>query len=122
MRAVTSGRDEAGAGVVLVIGLVAVLLLVATLGASAAVVVIVHRRAQAAADLSALGAAAAAQVGKDGCAAAADLAQRNGARLRSCTVNGTRADVVVEVPLPVGPGTRQLVARARAGPAGAADR
>lgn len=92
------------------------LLLGAALGVVAATVRD-HRVAQSAADLSALGGAAALRRGEDGCAAAAGLARDNGAEVVDCRVVG--ADLVVSVSVP-GPGwlgqTGDLTATARAGP------
>jgi secretion/DNA translocation related TadE-like protein len=92
------------------------MLLGAALGVVAAMVV-AHRRAEAAADLAALAAAHAVQLGGDACVQAARVARGNGAGLTSCAVTGQ--DVVIEVVVP-GPrwlGQRaDLRARSRAGP------
>ena len=91
------------------------LLLGAALGVVAALLV-AHRTAQAAADLSAL--AAASAVGRaDPCARADGIATANGARLSGCAVVGREVEVVVEVRGPRWLGQRaDLTARARAGP------
>lgn len=81
----------------------------------------VRHRAQAAADAAALAAASDALAGQAGaCERARELAVANGARLRSCSVVDSIADLTVSIDLPgalrpLGPAT----ARARAGPASA---
>lgn len=103
-------------GCVLLVGTVLVVTLVR------AVAVLARHRAESAADLAAL--AAATRIGTSGppCAAAADLAARNGARLVSCRLrvdpDGRAGTVVVRVSaaatLPV-VGAREVTASARAG-------
>jgi secretion/DNA translocation related TadE-like protein len=88
-----------------------------TVGTSGAVGVVAgHRRAQAAADLSALAGAMALQGGGDACQRASVIAGRNGAELQRCEVDGFEVVVVVArtVRLPGVP--MELKARARAGP------
>jgi secretion/DNA translocation related TadE-like protein len=111
-------RGEGGAATLFAVSCLAVLLLLgAALGVVAAVVS-AHRQAQAAADLSALAGAEVLGRGRDPCAAAADVAVANGARLGSCTVAGR--EVLVEV---TAPGPHWLgqdvdpTARSKAGPA-----
>jgi secretion/DNA translocation related TadE-like protein len=83
---------------------------------------VARHRADRAADIAALGAAATLQAGGDGCAAAAWLAEAQGARLTACQVAGVRT-VLLEVAVDVvGPAARwgrlpPARARARAGPA-----
>jgi secretion/DNA translocation related TadE-like protein len=96
------------------------LLVTVTVATMCAVGVIAgHRRAQSAADLAALAGASALQDGGDPCQRAGSIAERNGARLRRCEVDGW--DVAVEV---VASGVRlpggamDLEARGRAGPVG----
>jgi secretion/DNA translocation related TadE-like protein len=108
---------DRGAASLLVVAFASVLLLTtAGLGVAGAMVA-AHRTAQAAADLAALGGAAAHQRGDDGCAEAGRLAAGNGARLRHCQV--AEADLVVEVVV-AGPRwlgqPHDLAATARAGP------
>jgi secretion/DNA translocation related TadE-like protein len=110
-------RNEAGAGVVIVLVLTAVLVVIAAIAFVLVSVVSAHRRVEAAADLSALGAAGAIGVGRDPCAVAATLARRNGAALETCTVSGRDVSVLVSYELPRFLGGRVLKARARAGPA-----
>ncbi|MGW0517961.1 Rv3654c family TadE-like protein [Crossiella sp. NPDC003009] len=112
----TRGGDQ-GVATVLAVALVVVLL--------AAVVVVVHlgavavarRRAEAAADLAALGGAGQVVAGR-GCAAAGRVAGEMGGRLAECAVDGWVVTVRVEVELP---GVLSMFgatsARARAGPA-----
>lgn len=109
---------ERGAATLLVAACLSLLLVVgAALGVVGAIIV-AHRVAQSAADLAALGGAAAAHRGDDGCEVARELAGDNGARLVSCRVEGH--DVVVAVRV-TGPGwlgqSGDLGATARAGPA-----
>lgn len=111
-------RGDRGSATVPAMAFLGVLLLLgAALGAVAALV-LAHRSAQAAADLSALAAAGAVADGGDGCAAAAAVAAANGARLTRCLLDGREARVTVSV---AGPRWRGLdadpEAEARAGPA-----
>ena len=109
-------RGEQGAGTVLAVAMIGFVVTV-TVGTSGAVgVVAAHRRAQSAADLSALAGATALQGGGDACQRASVIAGRNGANLQRCRVDGTEVAVVVarSVQLPGLP--MELKARARAGP------
>jgi secretion/DNA translocation related TadE-like protein len=72
-----------------------------------------RRPAQPAADLSALAAAAALRHGGDACATARSVAERNGATVSACTVEG---DGVVRVGAQRRTGVGPAVAEARAGP------
>jgi secretion/DNA translocation related TadE-like protein len=110
-------RGEHGAGTVLAVAMIGLVVTV-TVGTSGAVGVVAgHRRAQSAADLSALAGAATLQSGGDACQRASVIAGRNGAELQRCQVDGTELAVVVarSVRLPGLP--MELEARARAGPA-----
>ena len=110
-------RDERGAGTVLVVTMIGLVVTV-TVGTSGAVGVVAgHRRAQSAADLSALAGASTLQSGGDPCQRARVIAGRNGAELQRCQVDGMEVVVVVarNVRLPGMP--MELEARARAGPA-----
>lgn len=113
------GADR-GAATVLTVAMAGVLLLVGAATGVVGAVVVAHRRAQAAADLSALAAATALAhpSGRDPCTAAAEVAGANGAVLDACRVEGS--DVVVEVRVS-GPRwlgqDQDLAAAARAGPA-----
>jgi len=90
-------RDEAGAGAVLALALVAALvvvtLAVVTLGAALAV----RQRVISAADAAALAAADAASgaVGGDPCGLAADVARAHRATLVACRLDGLVATVTV---------------------------
>ena len=57
-------------------------------------------RAGSAADLAALAAAGAMRASVDPCAAAADIARRNGASLTACSVAGSSVTVEVRAPAP----------------------
>ncbi|HEY7717641.1 MAG TPA: Rv3654c family TadE-like protein [Pedococcus sp.] len=103
MAAVTGGRAERGSGTVMatgVCGVVAMLLAGAlTVGAA----VRAGHRAQGAADLAALAAAATLVDGghASACVRAAEVAARNGADLRACDV-GPRSTVAVTVDVALG--------------------
>jgi secretion/DNA translocation related TadE-like protein len=93
-----------------------VLMLVGAALAVATAMVVAHRAAQSAADLSALAGARAVAQGRDGCASAARVAEANGARLTSCDVGVSAVEVTVVVSGPHWLGQRaDLEARARAG-------
>jgi secretion/DNA translocation related TadE-like protein len=110
-------RGEQGAGTVLALAFLGLLVVVATAVAGVVGLVGAHRVAQGAADLAALGGASTLQDGGDACASAGLVAARNGARLRSCSVRGWQVAVTVSAPGPRLLGSIvQLPARARAGP------
>ena len=111
-----AARGEQGAGTVLAVAMIGLVVTV-TVGTSGAVGVVAgHRRAQSAADLSALAGATALQGGGDACHRARVIAGRNGTDLQRCQVDGFEVVVVVarSVRLPGLP--MELKARARAGP------
>lgn len=95
-------------------GLIGVTVLVVQFGG----VVVARHRAQAAADLAALAAAAELWNGAEaGCAAAESLGRRMAAHLARCEIDGWDAVITVEEKVPLGPfGTRSIRAVARAGP------
>ena len=114
-------RSEEGSGTVLALTIIAALLVVTVVVAGLIGVVSANRRASAAADLSALAAADAYRGLTEGdpCAVAADLAERHGAHLESCTFPNRPETVEVMVAVPVaGPmgalGTARVRARAGA--------
>jgi len=111
---VRMGRGERGAGSVLALAVVAatVALTVPVLGACA--LLLGGQLAANAADAAALAAADVASGASPGepCARAADAAERNGAVLEACAVDGAIADVRASVTVA---GVAQA-ARARAGP------
>lgn len=94
---------EAGSGTVLALTIIAALLVVTVVIAGLIGVVSANRRASAAADLSALAAADAYRglTAGDPCAVAADLAERHGAHLESCTFPDRPETVEVTVAVPV---------------------
>ncbi len=94
---------EAGSGTVLALTIIAALLVVTVVIAGLIGVVSANRRASAAADLSALAAADAYRGLTEGdpCAVAADLAERHGAHLESCTFPNRPETVEVTVAVPV---------------------
>lgn len=119
MRLVRVAQDERGSAAPFAVGAIGLLLLVgAALGVVGAVFV-AHRTAQSAADLAALAGADALQVSGDACAAAATIADRNGATLESCEIAGEDVTVTVRVEGPRWLGQPgDPVAAARAGPTG----
>lgn len=118
MGAVTGRRaGERGAATLLAVSFLGVLLLVGGALAVVGAMVVAHRTAQSAADLSALAAGDALADGAEPCPAAARLAADNGALLRECTVSGREVTVLVTVAGPRWLGQpHDLTGRARAGP------
>jgi len=109
-------RDDRGSTTPFAVACLGLLVLLAAALAVTAAMVRAHRQAQSAADLAALAAARAAGSG-DPCAAGADTASANGARLTWCAVVGRDVSVRVEVTGPHWLGQRaDLAAEARAGP------
>lgn len=96
-------RPEEGSGTVLALTIIAALLVMTVVIAGLIGVVSANRRASAAADLSALAAADAYRGLTEGdpCAVAADLAERHGAHLESCTFPNRPETVEVMVAVPV---------------------
>ena len=96
-------RSEEGSGTVLALTIIAALLVVTVVIAGLIGVVSANRRASTAADLSALAAADAYRGLTEGdpCAVAADLAERHGAHLESCTFPDRPETVEVTVAVPV---------------------
>lgn len=106
--------SQVGSASVLVLACAGVMMFLALVLATAGAMVIAHRRAQAAADLTALAAAS------QGCEMAASVATHNGASLVSCAGGSRSALVRVEVAGPGWLGTSYTFqAEARAGPASA---
>lgn len=95
--------SEEGSGTVLALTIIAALLVLTVVIAGLIGVVSANRRASAAADLSALAAADAYRGLTEGdpCAVAADLAERHGAHLESCTFPDRPETVEVTVAVPV---------------------
>lgn len=117
-------RRERGSATVLVLVLAAALITMAVAGSAVGALLVGHRRAASAADLAALGAAAALQ--RPGslataapCARAEEVGAANGARLTVCAVAGeeVRVSVAVDVTTVLGR-TWTVRGRARAGPVG----
>ena len=111
-------RGEHGAGSVLAVAMLGLLVTVTIAAAGVVGVIATHRVAQAAADLAALAGASALQGGGDPCRQAALVADRNRARLTRCEVVGWVVTVVVSADTARLPGgVLDLRARGRAGPA-----
>ena len=110
---------ERGAGTVLVVGIVALVVVVALALTAIGAAQRTRGSAQATADLAALAAATALQRGGDPCATARDAVARNQGALAACTPgDGGTVQVTVTVPVPLAlflPGG-QAEAAARAGP------
>ncbi len=96
-------RSEEGSGTVLALAIIAALLVLTVVIAGLIGAVSANRRASAAADLSALAAADAYRGLTEGdpCAVAANLAERHGAHLESCTFPNRPETVEVTVAVPV---------------------
>ena len=96
-------QSEEGSGTVLALAIIAALLVVTVVIAGLIGVVSANRKASAAADLRALAAADAYRGLTEGdpCAVAADLAERHGAHLESCTFPDRPETVEVTVAVPV---------------------
>lgn len=110
------GAGQRGGATVFTVACAGVLLLLGSALGVVAAILVAHRMAQAAADLSAL-AAAGAISRADPCTRAAEVASANGARLAGCSVAGREVEVVVQVRGPRWLGqTADLTAAARAGP------
>jgi len=110
---------ERGSGTIWAIAVIAVVAAFAVLAAAIGAAVVTRHRAGAAADFSALAAAdAVSRAESDPCGTAARVAERYGAVLTTCSVNGMVVDVVVQLSAGglAGPG-RTATVRARAGPA-----
>jgi secretion/DNA translocation related TadE-like protein len=110
-------KDERGSGTVLAVAMIGLLVTVTVATSGVVGVVAGHRRAQSAADLSALAGATKLQSGADACQRARAIAGRNGADLRRCQVEGTEVVVVVARSVRLPGLLMELKARARAGPA-----
>jgi secretion/DNA translocation related TadE-like protein len=116
------GRAELGSASALMAGILGVVITFSSAALVIAGYAVGYRRARAAADLSALSAAAAFQHGRDPCAQAARTAGHNGARVDSCSRVGDAVDFVVTVRVSVVSGTRlpqlprTVAAAAHAGP------
>lgn len=110
---------EEGAGTVLLLGVAAVVVLLALAVGSLGAAQRARGAAQAAADLGALAAATALQAGLDPCATAAAAVDRNGAELAECLPEGggaVRVTAVGSASMPGGLPLGQASAAARAGP------
>jgi secretion/DNA translocation related TadE-like protein len=115
-------RAERGSASILMIGIIAVVVALSSAALVIAGYATGYHRARAAADLSALSAAAAFQQGRDACAQARQTARQNGARLNRCDLVGDAIDFVITVGVSVVARTRipqlprMVTAEAHAGP------
>lgn len=117
-----SASRERGSASIWVLAVASLLLVVAGVVTVRGLAVLARHRAESAADLAALAAAARIGFGGAPCAAAGAIAVANGAVLRSCaaavSADGRTGQVLVRVGLSVrlpGVGAREVVASARAG-------
>jgi secretion/DNA translocation related TadE-like protein len=126
----SSARREHGSASIWVVACCALLMSIAGAVTVRTLAVLARHRAETSADLAALAGAGQIGVGGRACAAAARVAARNGARLRTCVVrlapdgrSGTvsvRVEMAARLPIV---GSREILATARAarepGPAAA---
>jgi secretion/DNA translocation related TadE-like protein len=106
--------DECGSAAVSGVVAMLLLIIVTITGAQIGAVVVARHRVTGAADLAALAGAASLPDGDEtACEQAKRVAERNGARLESCSVSGWEMVVQVSAITPFGP----VNARSRAGPA-----
>ena len=114
-----AASDECGAGTVLVVGVIAVLL-AAALGVSGLIQAqVAAGRARTAADLAALGGATvltSVVAPDEPCEVAGRVAQANGAEVTACSVAGEDVTVEVSVGARVLGAARSATSAARAGP------
>src|SRR3954452_13825745 len=113
----TAADREAGIATVTALALIVMVAATAMVGVLVGAAVAARHRAGAAADLAAIAAAARSYDVGAACRAAARIAGSNRARVESCRLRGTIAEVRVRVPVPgvfgrLGPAR----ATARAGP------
>ena len=114
--------SERGSATALMIGIMGVGMALSSAALVIAGYAVGFHRARAAADLSALSAAAAFQQGREPCAQAALTAKQNGARVDRCSQVGDAVDFVVTVRVSVVARTRipnmprTVAAEAHAGP------
>lgn len=113
----TQRRDERGGATTVVLTLAAVCVVVATVAAALGRLLVEQRHVAAAADLAALSAASALQLGGSPCTAAARTAEQNGATLIRCMVTGAEVEVATSLRSPALLGRSfDLTGEARAGP------
>ena len=112
-------HDDRGAATLWVLSAGLITVLIGLTVAAAGAAIVARHRAQAAADLAALAAAAMAVEGESAaCGLAAHIADANGARLTNCQVEGWDVEVTAEViPAGVAAFAGHASASARAGPA-----
>ncbi|HVT20602.1 MAG TPA: Rv3654c family TadE-like protein [Mycobacteriales bacterium] len=119
----TGPRSSEGSATVALVAGIAVVATATGVALALGVGTEMRHRAQGAADAAALATAADALAGQAGaCERGRQLAQANGAHLRTCSLHDAIADVTVDVDLPgvLGP-LGPVAARARAGPASVGD-
>lgn len=112
------GDRERGGATVVLLATGLVLVIVGLFGAAVGSAWLARQRVRVAADLAALAGAGQAVYGVDtACLRAAQIADRNGAVLTTCALDGLDVTVSVRVEIEPWPGlTRSSTATARAGP------
>lgn len=108
--------SDRGSGSIPVVLIVAVVVLVTVLGFAVAEVLRARQQAGIAADFAALAGSQAAVNGGDGCAAAREIAQHNGAELVACQMDVAVTTVTARVYGPSWIGSWGFEQRARAAP------
>ncbi|MFF5261977.1 Rv3654c family TadE-like protein [Actinomadura viridis] len=119
------GWGDRGSGVVWVVAFMALVWLVGVVAMSVGAIRAARHRADAAADLAALGAAARVPQGAEvACRVAREIVAGAGGRLAGCRLRGEIVEVSVVLALnaPFEAGEIEIVSRARAGPAGLGSR
>jgi secretion/DNA translocation related TadE-like protein len=115
-------RSERGSASLLMVGIIGVVVILSGAALLMAGYAVGYHRARAAADLSALSAAAAYRQGRDACAQARQTARRNLAHVDRCDLVGDAIDFVVTIRVSVVARTRipqlprTVIAEAHAGP------
>lgn len=111
-------KSERGSGTVQALSIFALMVVLVGVAIQITVVVGLRQSAGAAADLAALAASQATAAGRDGCAAAREIAMSNGAAVTSCQLDAAVATVTVRITGPRWWGSRWgFEQRARAAPA-----
>ena len=92
-----TARSERGTGTMLMVGVMMVVLVVATMGVTIAAYLLAVHRARSAADLAALSGAVAYSLGGDACSRSRATAATNAATVSDCSAVGDQVDFVVSV-------------------------
>lgn len=110
-------RTDRGSATIYAVVLATAIAVMAVIAAQCIALARVQHKAASAADLAALAASRAAQEGRDGCAEARAVAERNAAEVRDCEMSEAVATVTVQIESPPMWGrTWEVAQRARAAP------